>query len=121
MKINKKILIPVLALTAFAAVGVGTTYAIFTSETNTNIAVTAGKVKVEATVSDLRTYSAEYDEYGDVLDENGNKYSLVETTNGTFANGGTATVEEGAIKLLNVTPGDKATAKITIKIIQMSV
>ena len=115
MKINKKFILPAIALFAFAAVGVGSTYAIFTSRANTNVAVTAGKVKVEATVSDLRTYSAEYDEYGDVLDENGNTYSLVETTNGTFANGGTATVEEGAIKLLNVTPGDKATAKITIK------
>ena len=56
MKINKKFILPAIALFAFAAVGVGSTYAIFTSKANTNIAVTAGKVKVEATVSDLRTY-----------------------------------------------------------------
>ena len=62
MKINKKILVPVLALTAFAAVGVGSTYAIFTSKANTNIAVTAGKVSVTATVENVKLYSGVYNE-----------------------------------------------------------
>ena len=36
---------------------VGSTFALFTSESTTNIAVTSGKVEVEATVQDIVLYS----------------------------------------------------------------
>lgn len=107
MKINKKILVPVLALTAFAAVGVGSTYAIFTSEANTNIAVTAGKVKVEATVENVKLYSGVYNEDTAVYD------SVEQTTN--FLNGGTVTVENGVVTLDKVTPMDKVEFDVKVK------
>ena len=107
MKINKKILVPVLALTAFAAVGVGSTYAIFTSKANTNIAVTAGKVSVTATVENVKLYSGVYNEDTGVYD------SVVQTTN--FLNGGTVTVENGVVTLDKVTPMDKVEFDVKVK------
>lgn len=107
MKINKKILVPVLALTAFAAVGVGSTYAIFTSEANTNIAVTAGKVSVTATVKNVKLYSGVYNEDTGVYD------SVEQETN--FLNGGTVTVENGVVTLDKVTPMDKVEFDVEVK------
>ena len=107
MKINKKILVPVLALTAFVAVGVGSTYAIFTSKANTNIAVTAGKVSVTATVENVKLYSGVYNEDTGVYD------SVVQTTN--FLNGGTVTVENGVVTLDKVTPMDKVEFDVKVK------
>ena len=107
MKINKKILVPVLALTAFAAVGVGSTYAIFTSKANTNIAVTAGKVSVTATVENVKLYSGVYNEDTGVYD------SVEQTTN--FLNGGTVTVENGVVTLDKFTPMDKVEFDVKVK------
>ena len=74
----------------------GATFALFTSESKVNIAVTSGKVEVKATIEDLKIYSLD-----------------VEQTNGTFENGGTATFDENADLHLNLlTPGDKATFTI---------
>lgn len=80
----------------------GTTYALFTSEDNVNIAVNSGKVSVTATVTELVTYSM-----GEAT-----------ANNGTFANGGTAVFApvEGVktLSLTNVTPGDKVTFTIEL-------
>ena len=74
----------------------GATYALFTSESKVNIAVTSGKVNVEASVENLKIYSLD-----------------VEQTN-VFENGGTAVYENGVLTLDKVTPGDAA--KFTVKI-----
>ena len=113
MKINKKIMVPVLALTAFAAIGVGSTYAIFTSEANTNIAVTAGKVSISAVVENVKLYSGVYNEDTAAYD------SVEQQT--AFLNGGTATVVDGVVTLDKITPMDKVefdvkvTNKSTVK------
>lgn len=76
---------------------IGSTFALFTSEDKVNIAVTSGKVEVEATISNLKTYSMD-----------------VEQAAGTFENGGVATLTNGELFLDKVTPGDKVTFTIAI-------
>lgn len=75
---------------------VGSTFALFTSESTTNIAVTSGKVEVEATVKDV------------VL------YSMGEEQSGSFENGGTVAFDGGLLTLSNVTPGDKVSFAIKV-------
>lgn len=105
---NTKLLV-VSALGALVSVGalVGGTFAIFTSEAKTDIAVTSGKVSVSAEIQDLKLYSGEWN---DVT----NSYDSKEVT-GTFTNGGTAVLEEGSLKLDRISPMDKATFKIHVK------
>ena len=100
---NKKTLVSsIVTIVLCLSLIAGTTYALFTSEDNVNIAVNSGKVSVTATVTNLVTYSM------------GEKTA----TNGTFANGGTAVFApvEGVktLTLTNVTPGDKATFTIEL-------
>lgn len=78
----------------------GATFALFTSESKTSITVSAGNVEVESVLSDLKTYSL------DVLQNDSE-----------FENGGKATLDSelGTLVLENITPGDKATFKLTIK------
>ncbi len=94
----------------------GGTYALFTSESKTNIAVNSGTVDVTATISDLKTYSGEANSLtGDPTADAGH---IVETaTKGTFTNGGTANINTttGDLELFNVTPGDKVTFNIKVK------
>ena len=88
----------------------GSTYALFTSESKTNIAVTSGIVDVSATIGDLETFSG-VDLTGDPEND------TIEATavKGVFTNGGTASIgSDGALELTNVTPGDKATFKIEV-------
>lgn len=93
----------------------GATFAIFTSESKVNIAVTSGKVKVSATVDNLKLYSLENINLGTL---SGTTTDCTEA--GKFLNGGTAELthaEDGTenIKLINITPGDKVTFDITVK------
>ena len=83
-------------LLCFCMIG-GATYALFTSETSVNIAVTSGKVKVEAGIENLELYSMDVKQ--------------VEF----FENGGTAVYENGVLTLSNVTPGDKVEFDIVVK------
>ncbi len=98
-----------LTIALCVSVMAGGTFALFTSESKTNIAVTSGKVDIVASLSNLKTYSGE-NLTGDV-----NTDSVVETaTNGTFTNGGTALLDGNTITLDKVTPGDKVTFDIVI-------
>ena len=74
----------------------GATFALFTSESKVNIAVSSGKVEVIASVSKIELYSMD----------------VAQTDK--FENGGTATVENNELKLDKMTPGDKAV--ITVKV-----
>ena len=105
-----------LAICLCASLIAGATFAIFTSESKVNIAVTSGKVKAEATVSKLEAYSPK------TIASDG---SLVDETNTatkdgekwTFGNGGTTVYDEenNKLELDKLTPGDKVTFKITVK------
>lgn len=88
----------------------GSTFALFTSESKVNVAVTSGKVDVVAAMDGLTLYSPTS------IDQNGN---VVDATNAatatTFANGGTAIAEANTITLTNITPGDKVSFNINVK------
>ncbi len=113
---NKKqkgsILISAIASIAFAgSVLVGGTYALFTSESKTNIAVTSGTVNVEATASDLWVYSPtsiSSDEGNAIIDDTNAASVITEGVSGRFYNGGVATLNasEGVVTLDKMTPGD---------------
>lgn len=78
----------------------GATFALFTSESKVNIAVTSGKVNVVATIDDLTTYSM------------GNETR----EQGVFDNYGTASfTNEQALCLDKMTPGDRATFNVKIQ------
>ncbi len=91
----------------------GGTYALFTSESKTNIAVNSGKVDVSATISEFKTYSGKENSLtGDPSVDNDN--IIATTSNGTFTNGGTAKFENNTLTLDKMTPGDKVTFSIQI-------
>ena len=99
---KKTLLTSLLTIVMCLALIAGSTYALFTSEDEINIAVTSGQVQVTATVTNLVTYSM-----GEETE-----------TNGTFANGGTAVFAPvNGVKTLTldrVTPGDKVTFTIEL-------
>ena len=119
-KTKRGIILTSLASIAFAgSLLAGSTYALFTSESTTNIAVSSGTVDVSATISGLETFSGEANSLtGDptVDAEHIKSYKDLEINNGKFLNGGTAEINaDGDLELENVTPGDKVTFNITIK------
>ena len=95
----------------------GSTYALFTSESKTNIAVTSGKVSVTATIDGLTTYTGK-DLTGVVDDDTAKIKTSTEygLTNGTFMTGGTATLddEKRNLTINNIAPGDKVTLIIKV-------
>lgn len=99
---KKTILSSLLTIILCLSLIAGSTYALFTSEDQINIAVTSGEVNVVATIlNGMKTYS---------LDK--------EQAAGAFANGGTAefTVanDEKVLNLEKMTPGDKVAFTIQI-------
>ena len=89
----------------------GSTFALFTSQSDVNISVTAGDVDVVASIAIDKLESVKGDENGTITDENGATYSYEEVN--PFTNGGTASVAEGLLTLDKVTPGDKVTFTVT--------
>ena len=102
---SKTFLGAVLSIALCASLIAGATFAIFTSESKVNIAVTSGTVKVTATVSDLNATSPEK-----ITSEG----VVVGGYVAGFTNGGSADYNGNEITLANVTPGDKVTFNITV-------
>ncbi|MBO6263128.1 MAG: hypothetical protein J6N93_02485 [Clostridia bacterium] len=117
MNKKKTLLSAILAIAFCMSLIAGSTFALFTSESKVNIAVTSGKVSVTATLGDLQLYSVKEDENGDLTVSEGlgaGKYSYEELTGTTFTNGGTAELNGDTLTLTNVTPGDKVTFNIVV-------
>lgn len=96
---------------------VGATFALFTSESPVNIAVTSGKVKVVATIAEdsLKTYSGE--NLTGVVEDDVDRIKLTTALggeNGKFINGGTAELDGDTLTLDKMTPGDKVTFQIVV-------
>jgi predicted ribosomally synthesized peptide with SipW-like signal peptide len=101
---KKKIIISsILTIAICLGVITGATYALFTSKTETNIAVTAGKIdvtaRIDTTPSSIIVHNGSYD---------------AATSKGSFENGGTAQFTSNKITLNNITPGDGV--KFNIKV-----
>ena len=90
---KKALLASILTIAMCFSIIAGATYALFTSESGVDVAITAGNVDVVATINEgsLKTYSLD-----------------VEQKPGYFANRGTATLTSTLLTLTNVTPGDRA-------------
>ncbi len=99
MSKKKIIATSVLSLAMCASVITGATYALFTSESETNIAINAGNVKLVAT-----------------LNLTGTSSMGVDMPKGTFQNGGTVSLDEDevTITLDRMTPGDKAEFEVVL-------
>ncbi len=92
----------------------GATFALFTSEHKTNVAISSGKVEVVATLENLEVYSPTLiaADASAILDPTN---AATNTENkGVFVNGGTAELASPEITLSNMTPGDYATFQIKI-------
>lgn len=102
------------AIAIAGSVIAGSTYALFTSESKTNIAIVAGKVSVLASINEgsLKTYSG-VDLTGNVEDDE----DRIQPTEilGTFTNGGTASISGNTLNLNRMVPGDKVTFDIVVK------
>lgn len=107
---SKTFLGAVMSIALCCSLIAGATFAIFTSEAAVNIAVTTGKVNVTAQVTKFSLYSpASLNADGTVKDE------ANAATEGTFKNGGTASMHDGKLVVAKMAPGDKVTAELTVK------
>ena len=113
MKNSKRniVISAILSLALCVSLIAGATFALFTSESNVNIAVTSGKVNVVATIPN------ESLKLSSLKDIDMNTFEGTEvdrTTEGTFLTGGTATLSDGTLTLDRIMPGDKATFRIIV-------
>ena len=106
---SKTFLGAVLSIALCASLIAGATFAIFTSESKVNIAVTGGKVNVTATVDNLRLYSLDNIDLAKLTGTEKER-----TAEGKFLNEGTATLSGNTLSLNKLTPGDKVTFDIDI-------
>ncbi len=110
MNKKKAILSCISSLVLCSSLIVGSTYALFTSESKKNIAINSGSVEVVATLENLSLYSPESIATDLTYDETVNGATAT-----AFKNGGTAELTEGSLKLNGMTPGDKATVDVKLK------
>ena len=99
---KKKILLSsILTIALCLSIIAGSTYALFTSSADVNVAVTAGNVELTAALkNDLKTWSLNQTE-ADAVD-------------GAFVNGGSAYLDNGTLVLDRMTPGDVVKATIDV-------
>ncbi len=111
---KKTLAVSILSIAMCGSLIAGATYALFTSESETNVAINAGKVEVVATLQNLEAYSPTLiaADGSAILDDTNAATNA--DGNGVFVNGGTATLASPEITLTNMTPGDYATFQIKI-------
>ena len=129
MKKGFKLIVPsLLAIIVCVLLLAGSTFALFTSDVTKNIVVGSATVNMTAKYTEFKAYSVEAtdnntsDDYAGEATAYGvtSHYNYVEVsanseTAKTFANKGTATLtDENIIELVNVTPGDRITANLTV-------
>ena len=105
----KLVLSSVATMALFGAIAAGGTYALFSSASETNIAVTAGKVDLKAVIGDLDLYSPALINLDGTIQDDANIATAT-----AFGNGGTAVLSGRELTLTNITPGDKLTTEIDV-------
>lgn len=103
---KKIILSSVLVIVLCLCVIAGSTFALFTKETSVNIAVTAGKLDVTATIDEDNV------QYRSLNETFKKESELGRATH--FANGGSAEFVDGKLSLKNMTPGDAVSFNVTV-------
>ena len=101
---NKIIVSSILTIALCLSMIAGSTFALFTSKSQTNIAVTSGKLEVVANINDDLALTSR---------------GVDRTSEGTFANGGTAEIVTvngiPTLELYRLTPGDSVSFTITVE------
>jgi len=114
---KKKVLLSSIATIALCLCLIaGSTFALFTSTDEVNIAVTAGKVEMVAGVAITKVESVLPNENGTIVDEFGGKYGydyIDAAAPYQFENGGTAEINGNILTLDRMTPGDKVTFEVS--------
>lgn len=127
---KKKVLLSSIATIALCLCLIaGSTFALFTSNSDFNISVTAGDVEILATAGISGVYSAEgtdgdaEDKY--LIDENNYNYSHAPQTletdaegkviKGIFSNGGDAVIDGANLVINRITPGDRVDVDINVQ------
>ncbi len=101
---KKVILSSIVTIALCLSLIAGSTFALFTSEHEFDVEVTAGKVNLDATLK-LDSVQTTFNEYVDNTEEDGF----------TFENYGTATLNGNELKLTNMTPGDAVNMTVSSK------
>ena len=114
---KKKVLLSSIATIALCLCLIaGSTFALFTSQDNVNIAVTAGEVDMVAGIAITSVESVQGNPNGTIEDENGAKYAYDYSDNAApfnFVNGGTAEVAGAVLTIDKITPGDRINLEIS--------
>ena len=109
MKTKGKLLFSsVIAIIFCLSLMIGATFALFTSESKVNVAVSSGKVSVVANAENLELYSGVWNDTTKV-------YDSVKQTNGNFINGGNASIVENTVTVNLLTSMDKVAFDIVIR------
>lgn len=112
---TKTILSSILVIVMCFVLITGATFALFSSESEVNIAVNAGKVKVVAKAQINGAWSAKWNDQSGkyepsqreiVTSDDGDKY--------VYSNGGKAYMDNGNVILTNITPGDGVQVKVDV-------
>ena len=103
---KKIILSSALVIVLCLCVIAGSTFALFTEETNVNIAVTAGDLDVTAVINEEDIL---YKSLNETFKTEG---ELTRVTH--FANGGSAELNGSLLTLTNITPGDAVSFDVTV-------
>ncbi len=110
---KKTLLMSLLTLITCVSLIAGGTFALFTHESKTNIAITSGKVEVVATINEskISTYSpALINLDGTIKDATNAASGLI------FKNGGSVAYDatQSTLSITNITPGDKVNFNIEV-------
>ncbi len=93
----------------------GGTYALFTSESQTNIAVNSGKVAVVASISDFSAYTPKLIAVDGSSIINDSNIATKQSDNSyLFGNSGTVTLDNGLFSIDKMTPGDKVSFTVNV-------
>lgn len=109
MKNKKSIVLAAVSAIAFASISVGTTFALFTSNSQTDVQVSSGKINVNANLDDIKVYSAVFESetvyHEELQTETREEGGLTEHL---FSNGGYAAYNSDQSTLIidRITPGD---------------
>lgn len=106
MKKIRMILLSLLAIVLCVCLIVGATFAIFTSKRETNITISSGKVKVTASIGNIKTYS--------YVEQSDGSYKQGPIGDKYFATGGHATFANNELQISDIVPGDKVEFDILI-------
>ena len=104
---KKKLLLSILSIVMCFSFITGATFALFTSESKVNVAVTSGKVNVVATAENFVTYSGIWN---DVTEQ----YDTVKQDGLNFVSGGSITNQDNTVSINKILPMDKVTFDLRI-------